>query len=167
MAKQKLSNDECEHLPNNLRAENSGCLTIGDSSNKVKQIDVVTANIDTGNVTTLGATTLVSAGSILGGVTILTGVTSITAHYTVGSYTAILCNATGGAITLTLPASSLKRLLSVKKVALDSSTNAVTITPASGTIDNAATNAGVDAAGDKMMILSDGTNWHIIAQKLA
>ena len=164
MAKQKLSNDECEHLPNKLLAENSGCLTIGDSSNKVKQIDVVTANIDAGTVV---ATTLSTPAATLSGTTVLSGATSITAHYTVAAYTTILCNATGGAITLTLPAASLKRLLSVKKLALDSSTNAVTITPASGTIDNAATNAGVDAAGDMMMILSDGTNWHIISQKLA
>ena len=163
----KLSRDETEHICGDVLPETGSTGQLGTSGRKWGQANIVTANIDTGNITTVSAPTISGNVFNVNQYIVMNAQTSITAHYTVGNYTAILCNATSGAITLTLPASSSQRIVIVKKKALDSSANAITLTPASGTIDNAASNAGIDAAGDMMIILSDGTNWHIIAQKLA
>lgn len=85
-----------------------------------------------------------------------------------GAYTAtdadysIICDASGGAFTITLPAASgrVGRRYHVKKV--DSSGNAVTIDGnASETIDGATTLA-ISTQYDSIMITTDGSNWHII-----
>lgn len=88
---------------------------------------------------------------------------------TTGSYTAlfsdavILCDATGGALTVTLPAvaSSKSLVLTIKKT--DASGNAVTIdTPGAETIDGSATRS-LPAQYNSLTIVCDGTNWHRIA----
>lgn len=85
-----------------------------------------------------------------------------------GAYTAaigdhvITCDASGGAFTVTLPAASgvAGRIYHIKKT--DSSGNAVTVDGNSGeTIDGALTQV-INVQYDSMMIICDGSNWHII-----
>ncbi len=74
----------------------------------------------------------------------------------------ILCNATGGAITVNLPAaaSSSGKTFTIKKT--DSGTNAVTIDGnASETIDGGTTYA-ISTQYEAVTIVCDGSNWFII-----
>lgn len=93
---------------------------------------------------------------------------AITVVAKTGAYTAtssdhvILCNASGGAFTITLPAASgvLGIIYHIKKT--DSSGNAVTVDGnGSETIDGATT-ASLTAQYESIMIVCDGSNWHII-----
>lgn len=78
----------------------------------------------------------------------------------------ILLPSTGAqAITLPATADCSGRGFIFKKTTANAV--AATLTPASGTIDGAATNAQIDAAQDMLHIISDGTNWHIVAAKIA
>lgn len=76
-----------------------------------------------------------------------------------------LCDATSGAITVTLPAvadadPTAGRVVTVKKT--DASGNAVTLdADGSETIDGATTKA-LSSQYDSVTIVSDGTSWHII-----
>jgi len=77
----------------------------------------------------------------------------------------ILCNSTGGAFTLTLPAASGRtgQIYVFKKT--DAGVNAITIDGnAAEKIDGAATNAEMDAQYDTLTIICDGSNWHIIGR---
>lgn len=85
-----------------------------------------------------------------------------------GAYTAtasdytILCNAVGGAFTITLPAaaSHTGRIYNIKKI--DSSANAVTVDGNGGeTIDGGVT-AILTVQYESITIQSDGSNWHIL-----
>lgn len=72
----------------------------------------------------------------------------------------VLCNASGGAFTVTLPAAAAAagRIYTIKKI--DSSANAVTVDGAGAeTIDGAATR-NLAAQYDALLIQSDGSNWH-------
>lgn len=73
----------------------------------------------------------------------------------------LLANAAGGAVTINLPSAvnNLARYL-VKKI--DSSTNTVTIDPASSeTIDGSAT-AVISVPNVALGLVSNGTNWYVI-----
>lgn len=75
----------------------------------------------------------------------------------------ILCDATSGVITITLPASSSKadKMFYIKKI--DSSANAVTIDGnASETIDGTTTKS-LSVQYDYALIVCDGSNWHTIS----
>lgn len=91
-------------------------------------------------------------------------VASKTAAYTATALDdLILCDATSGAFTVTLPkaADNNGKELTVKKT--DASANAVTLDGnGSETIDGAATVA-LSSRYASRTIRSDGTNWHIIA----
>jgi hypothetical protein len=85
-----------------------------------------------------------------------------------GNYTAIatdytiLCNATGGSFTITLPAvaSHTNRIYNIKKI--DSSANTVTVDGnSSETIDDATT-AVLTTQHESITIQSDGSEWWII-----
>lgn len=174
--RQRLSQDECEHLPNRLRGENNGQLTVGDASNKVKQIDVATCNIDTGNVTTAVITTGACAAQTLSGSVAISGATTCVAAagaanaYTVGSAAVVFVNCTANTFSVTLPASSGKRLVCIKKV--DNSTNAITVINTGGTIEYTGAAGGgsytaMDAEGDMVQLLGDGgTNYYIIGKSI-
>lgn len=72
--------------------------------------------------------------------------------------------ATGGAggITVTLPAAPAPgRLCSVKKV--DAGVGAVTVAPAAGTLDGAASQA-LGAQNVAVLVQFDGANWQTVAQ---
>jgi len=94
---------------------------------------------------------------------------SKTGNYTVlGSDGTVVCSASGGAFTLTLPAAASfsNKLLTFKKSAADTSFNAITIDGnASETIDGATTTT-LDTAGESVVILSDGSNWHIVDRRI-
>jgi hypothetical protein len=74
----------------------------------------------------------------------------------------ILCDASGGAFTITLPTAVgiNGKLFTIKKT--DSSGNAVTVDgDGSETIDGALTKL-ISAPYDAMKIISDNANWHIV-----
>ena len=68
------------------------------------------------------------------------------------------------AITLPVSADSLGRVLNIYRAA---SATAITITPASGTIDGNANDATCDAIGDSITIRCDGTNWVSVFRSVA
>lgn len=89
--------------------------------------------------------------------------TTITGDTTLdNTHHVVLCDATSGAITVTLPTSSgiSGRIYHIKKT--DSSTNTVTIDGnASETIDGDTTKI-IRIQYDSVMITTDGSNWSII-----
>ncbi len=78
--------------------------------------------------------------------------------YTAKAHEVVLATATA-AFAVTLPAAAANISVLVKKV--DASANVVTITPASGTIDGAAT-ATLTAQWQSKELISDGTNWFLV-----
>jgi len=87
------------------------------------------------------------------------GVVTKTAAYTAANDAVILCDASAGAFTISLPtASGIKgKAYLIKKI--DSSTNAVTIDPyGTETIDGAAT-VTLASQYDSLIVVSDGINW--------
>ena len=85
-------------------------------------------------------------------------VESITSSTTLGKNTVALVDASGGAVTITLPAASScwGRIYTIKKT--DSSANFVTI---AGTIDGD-TNFVLEVEDEVAEVISDGSNWYII-----
>lgn len=85
-----------------------------------------------------------------------------TANYTtVATDRYILCNASGGAFTVTLlaPTSGLRQV--IKKVAADTTSNTVTVTGGSYTIDGV-TSWKLTMPRSAIEIVADGSVWHII-----
>lgn len=73
----------------------------------------------------------------------------------------ILMDATAGARTVNIPsAATARRQITIKKT--DASGNAVTVTPAAGNIDAAATYS-LSALNRYVTVVSDGSNWKVIA----
>jgi hypothetical protein len=96
-------------------------------------------------------------GSLGAAITAISGATTLDS-----SHHAVTCDASGGAFTVTLPAASglAGRMYHIKKI--DSSGNAVTVDGnASETIDGDTTKV-ISVQYDSMMIICDGSNWHII-----
>lgn len=92
----------------------------------------------------------------------ITSIKSVSTTYTVlPTDWTVLSDATGGAFAVTLPSVSQNtgRMITIKKI--DSSANAVTVTPASGTIDGAGTYA-LTTQYQFVVVQSDGTNWWIV-----
>jgi len=96
-------------------------------------------------------------GANIGNISTITSSTTLTAtHYVV------LCNATSGNITITLPAASNnnRRIYNIKKT--DSTGNSITIDGnASETIDGTLTKS-LNLQYESLTIICDGSNWHII-----
>lgn len=89
-----------------------------------------------------------------------TDLTTQTADYTASPQEVVLVDASGGAITITLPSPESAASVVVKKI--DSSGNAVTIsTPGSETIDGDASRT-LSAQYVSREIMSDGTNYYIL-----
>jgi len=74
----------------------------------------------------------------------------------------VLCNATDGAFTVTLPASSGNTGLIYKIKKIDSSVNAVTIDGNDAETIDGATTYALSSQYDFVTIVCDGSNWHII-----
>lgn len=91
-----------------------------------------------------------------------------------GAYTATITDdiikgdTSGGAFTITLPAVATATGKILTFIRTGAGVNALTIDGnGAETIDGAATNATMDAQYDSLTILCDGTEWFIIARKIA
>jgi len=82
-----------------------------------------------------------------------------TGNYTAADGDVVICDATGGAFTITLPAVAAGAYVTVKKK--DSSANAITVSPASGTIDGAASQL-ISTQYTSLDFISDATNWWLV-----
>lgn len=126
---------------------NSGVLTILDGAN--------------GNMTLVPNGTGMVLPTALG---FTTTAKTTTATLTVAEGGVVTLDSSGGVYTVTLPAMSAAidgLWYWFKKT--DVNANAVTIdTPGGETIDGAANNAEIDAQYDALLIVSDGSNWHIV-----
>jgi len=97
---------------------------------------------------------------VVGGVGAAPTVVSKTANYTASDTDGvILCDASGGAFTVTLSATTSGREHVVKKT--DSSANAVTVSPPTGNIDGSSS-ASLASQYDSIKMVSDGTDWWIV-----
>jgi hypothetical protein len=81
------------------------------------------------------------------------------AAYTAVSGNLVLCTTTSASFAVTLPAPVLDATVSVKKVSSDA--NTVTITPASGLVEESSTLV-ITTIGDCADLVCDGTNWFLI-----
>lgn len=91
-----------------------------------------------------------------------------------GAYTAtvddrvIVASSNGGAFTITLPAASGAEGMILTVIKDDANANAVTLDGnGAETIDGNATVATIDARYDTITLYCNGTEWFIIAQKIA
>jgi len=76
--------------------------------------------------------------------------------YTATGYQQVMVDASGGAVVVNLPSVTGGQPVKVTKI--DSSANLVTLTPASGNIENNAT-LSLAYQGDAAETFPDGTNW--------
>jgi len=91
---------------------------------------------------------------------VYTSIVTVSSNTTLtNGYTAVLVNASAGTRTITLPAPTSGKVFHIKKI--DSSLNAVTISPPSGTIDGAASKS-LASQYSSLTIISDGTNFFLI-----
>jgi len=119
-----------------------------------------TARFTNGHALGIGTTTPHSTLETSGSVAEL--VTSVTTTLTSGSETVMLCDATSGAFTVTLPASAgvANRRYSIKKI--DSSANAVTIQGnGAETIDGSNT-ISLNVQNKSYTLVNNGTSWFLI-----
>jgi hypothetical protein len=74
----------------------------------------------------------------------------------------VLCNASSSAITVTLPLSSRSkgRVFDIKKI--DSSGNAITLTPQTGELIDGAASLSFTTRYQSYTIQSDGEDWYIL-----
>jgi len=92
-------------------------------------------------------------------------ITSASSPYTVPGNVddlTILCNCSSGAITANLPTAVgiTGRIYNIKKT--DSSTNAVTVTPAGAETIDASASVTISFQNETWTVQSDGTNWVLI-----
>jgi len=86
-------------------------------------------------------------------------VTKVTANYTASDGEIVLVDASGGAVTVTLPTPSNGARVRVKKI--DASTNTVTVSPSgTETIDGASSHT-ISQKNEAYEYVSDGTDWLI------
>lgn len=85
--------------------------------------------------------------------------TKTTTYAALSTDAVVLANAATGAFTVTLPAVAAGLMLRIKKI--DSTTNLVTVAPASGTIDGAAS-VTMGIQWQSRTFVSDGTNWFLV-----
>jgi|GEM_PF-4125577 len=87
-------------------------------------------------------------------------VVSVTADYTASDRDCVLADASGGAITVTLPSPSANAEVIVKKI--DSSTNTVTVAPSGTETIDGASQQVLDTQYEAIHVISDGTDWYIV-----
>ena len=153
-------------------------ITFNEDFDLVGDLDI-TGNLDVSLNTTLQGNLTVVGALILSGlefsedlVTGYTDVTNAMSPYSVGATDFILlCDVTGGAITVNLPAAASNdgRSLIIKNTAGAIQTNVTVTANGAETIDgnNSITLANHGAAGTERQaahIICDGTEWHILSQ---
>lgn len=80
----------------------------------------------------------------------------------------IVASSAGGVFTITLPAASGAEGMVLTVIKADGGVNAVTLDgDGAETIDGGATDARIDAQYDTITLYCDGTEWFIIAEKIA
>jgi len=87
-------------------------------------------------------------------------VVSKSSDYTASNNEFVLVDASGGAVTITLPSPSSGGKVGVKKT--DSSTNTVTISPSGSETIDGASSLTIDTQYQSYTLISDGTNWYIM-----
>ncbi len=100
---------------------------------------------------------------IIGGGAVSANIRQVTSSPTLAADDhTLLCDATGGAITVALPsaASSAKRILTIKKV--DAGINAVTIDPNGAELIDGAASLSLLTQWQAIMIQCDGAAWFVI-----
>jgi hypothetical protein len=135
---------------------------VSDAGSVVMAFNRADSNVAIPGALTIGADAApVATVDINGGIAV--AVVAKTGAYTATSSDhTILCDASGGSFTVTLPAASgvTRIIYHIKKT--DSSGNTVTVDGnASETIDGDTTKI-ISTQYDSMMITCDGSNWHII-----
>ncbi|RLG33703.1 hypothetical protein DRN97_04360 [Methanosarcinales archaeon] len=86
-------------------------------------------------------------------------VVTVSSNYNASANRIVLADASGGAITITLPSPQADAIVNVKKI--DSSENAVTIDGAGANIDGNAS-IQITTQYESYTLVSDGSNWWII-----
>ena len=86
-------------------------------------------------------------------------VVTVSSNYTASSGDIVLANASGGAITITLPPPQANAIVNVKKI--DSSTNPVTVDGGGADIDGQPS-IQMTTQYESYTLISDGSNWWII-----
>jgi len=86
-------------------------------------------------------------------------VVTVSSNYNASANRIVLADASGGAITVTLPSPQADAIVNVKKI--DSSENAVTIDGAGANIDGNAS-IQITTQYESYTLVSDGSNWWII-----
>jgi hypothetical protein len=161
-----------------------GVTTVAPSKNavrdKVEALDAAKANLASptftgtpaaptaaaGTNTTQLATTAFTMTAVSNAATTILSASKTSAYTATSNDGIILCDSSGGAFTVTLPAaaSNSGKILRFKKT--DTSTNAVTVDGnASETIDGALT-LKLCSRYDFLDIVSDGSNWQVISKRI-
>jgi len=86
-------------------------------------------------------------------------VVSVSANYTAKKGDIVLVDASGGAVTITLPSPEKNTIVNVKKI--DSSSNAVTVSGGGKNIDGQSS-ISISTQYESYTFICDGTNWWII-----
>lgn len=145
----------------------------GDVSGLTAQVSANTSAISSATTTANGAASAAAtnAGNIAtnaAGIAALEAASLIKAivaiddsdsPYSPGDVYTVLCDASGGAITVSLDPTETGRIITIKKI--DTSANAVTLNPVSGQIDGAAS-AVMASAMEAVTVHSDGSDWYVI-----
>lgn len=119
--------------------------------------DVTITSVASGQLLRYNGSAWVNAGGL-----ILPLVTKTADYTATSSDYAILCDATSGAFTVTLPAASTSgRVYAIKKI--DSTGNAVTIDGNGAELVEGSANQTLDAQYEAVVIQSNGTAWFIIS----
>ena len=90
--------------------------------------------------------------------------TTVTANYTVAGITSVLLDGTSGSFTATLPSAvtNAGRIHVFKRI--DSNLVSVYVSRSGSSLIDGATRVNLSGQYDSITVLSDGGNWHIIAQ---
>ena len=96
---------------------------------------------------------------------VLENVVSVSTTHTIQGGVLILCDATSGAFTVTLPPAGLtpNRIIHIKKV--DAVNNVTVDADGSETIDGALTET-LATQYEVLTVVSDGTTWHIVTKQV-
>jgi hypothetical protein len=108
----------------------------------------------------LTASSVTVTGNTTFGAAVNFPVTSVSTNTTLGNtHFLVLVNATGGAVTITLPSASgnTGRMYVIMKT--DASANSVTIAPTGGQFINGAASISFNTQWQKYTVMSDGSNW--------
>ena len=139
----------------------NGQLLIGNSTGNTLTKATLTAGEGISITNSTGSITIASTGGGAGGLEYVVK----TANYTTSDLEGVLADTSGGAFTVTLPATPAA---GAQVVVADSGnawgTNNLTIARNGSTIDNVAENLVCDITGASVQLIYDGTTWEVYTQ---